>query len=185
MRGPLARRFFLQQLLGENQLLDLACTFVDAECADLAIETLDRAAMHDTHAAKELHGIVNHALGGFGGEQFRHRSFPRNAILASVARPSRAVDEQRAGVDGQRHVGELGLGDLEIRETLPEGFAVLRPCYGFVERTTRKAECGGANGGTKNIQRPERDAHAFPFCSHECISAYATLFELDASQRMW
>src|SRR3954465_8654315 len=109
MRGPFASRFVPQQLVGEDQLLDLAGALIDAERADLAIEALDRMPRDDAHAAEELHGIVNNAFRGFRSEQLRHGSFPWNAIGTDVARPGGAIDKQSAGVDGERHFGKLRL----------------------------------------------------------------------------
>src|SRR6476646_3526541 len=92
--------FFLKHLLGEDQLLNLAGAFINTECADLAIKTLHRMTRYDSHAAKKLYSIIDHALRGFGRKQFCHRSFARDAVGPAVSRPGSAVDEERGGVNG-------------------------------------------------------------------------------------
>ena len=54
-RTPLPARGSLQDLPGDDQLLDLAGALVDAQGADLAIEPLDRRAGDDAAGAQQLH----------------------------------------------------------------------------------------------------------------------------------
>ena len=58
----------LQQLAGDDELLDFGGAFVDAQGADVAIETLDDRAAYQAGAAVNLNGAVDDSAGCFGGE---------------------------------------------------------------------------------------------------------------------
>ena len=89
----------------DDELLDLGRPLVDAQRAHAAVEALDGAAAHDAEAAVELHGAVDDALRGLGGEHLRHRDLGLARALR-VLRPRRARDEQARGLELRRHLGE-------------------------------------------------------------------------------
>ena len=70
------------------------------------------------------------------------------------------VDEQRAGVDAERHLGQLGLHERQLGHRRAEQFAFADTAERLVERAAREPERGGADGGAEHVERRERDPHA-------------------------
>ena len=68
---------------GDEQRLDLCRALVDAQRPDLAVEPLDRLPARHAAAAEELHGLVDHALRGLGGEELGHRGLARDPLAAA------------------------------------------------------------------------------------------------------
>ena len=51
-----------QQVLRDDELLDFAGAVEDAECAHVAIQALDRGALHDAHATEHLQRLIDDFL---------------------------------------------------------------------------------------------------------------------------
>ncbi len=62
------RRWFFNSFARDHDLLHLGGAFVDAQRPDLAIKLLDLDALGDAEPAMELHGAVDDALRGLGGD---------------------------------------------------------------------------------------------------------------------
>src|SRR5919112_2835436 len=145
---------------GDDELLDLGRALVDAQRTDLAIQPLDDAAHRDAEAAEELHGVIDRALRGLGRVQLGHRRLARDAAAPDVLRPRRAVDQQRARVHAERHLGELRLHELEVGHRRAEQLALRGPRERLVERAAGEAERGGADGRSEDVERGHRDLEA-------------------------
>src|SRR5205085_10620725 len=104
-----------QHLPGDDELLDLARAFVDAEQPRVAVEALDRDAAHVARAAVDLHRAVGHAADGLRADVLRRRR-PEPGVRAGSERPG-ALQHQRAGGQrvglrvGQQRLHELVAGD--------------------------------------------------------------------------
>ena len=165
-------------------MLHLGGAFVDAKRADFAIQPLDGMSRHHAPAAKELHGVIDHALRCLRREHLGHRRLARHALGPVVARPRRAVHEQRARVDVGGHRGDLRLRELEVLEPLPEELARRDMRERFVQGAARHAECRRAHRGAEDVERAERDAQPLSRLAHGAARRYATILEANGRQRM-
>src|SRR5689334_21350753 len=69
---------------GDDDALDLRRTFVDAQRADLAVETLDGEAAQHAGAAVDLHRAIDDPLRRLGGEHLGHRGLGGDRLDAVV-----------------------------------------------------------------------------------------------------
>jgi hypothetical protein len=102
---------------------------------------------------QQLHSAVDHLLGAFGGVQLGHCGLARDARPTRVLRPRRAVDEQRAGIDRQRHVGQARLHELEVAECLAKGAPLACVGHRLIERPPREAEGRRTHRGAEHVER--------------------------------
>src|SRR5687768_1164145 len=68
----------LQHVARDDQLLDLAGAFVEAEKAHVAVEALDDGLLHVARAAVDLHAAVGDAPDHLGCVQLAARGFQRD-----------------------------------------------------------------------------------------------------------
>ncbi len=111
-------------------------------------------------AAVQLHGRVDDPLCRLGRVELGHRRLARDPLGAGVLRPRGAIDEERRGVDVERHVRELSLHELELGERCAEELAVGGASERLVERPAGKAERRGADGGAEHVERRHRHLEA-------------------------
>ena len=143
----------------DDDLLHVGRALVDAQRPDLAIEALDDVAAAHAVAAVQLHGLVDHLLRAVGGEQLGHRRLAGDAGGAHVLGPGGAVDEQRGGVDVERHVGDVALHHLQLGQRRAEQLALARArLIALVERAAGKAERGGADRRAEHVEHRHGDA---------------------------
>src|SRR5438105_10846779 len=142
----------LQELAGDDQLLDLAGALVDAEGAHLAVQALDGGAAHDALAAVDLHRPVHDALGGLGGEELGRRSLRADALRAAVLEPGRVAHEQAGGLEVDVHLGQGHLRGLELGEGAAELAARLRPARRFLQGARGQAARGRAHAGPEGVE---------------------------------
>lgn len=155
----------------DDHPLHLARSFVDAQGADLAVQSLGDVAARHAERPEELDGTVDRRLRAFRGDELRHRGLSGRPTARDVAGPRRAVREQCAGIDGGRHIGEGRVGELEVEQPLPEhppGGCVV-DCR--IERAPGESErrCGDAR--TEDIERPHRQAEAFSRRAEQAVLA--------------
>ena len=96
----------------------------------------------------------------FGRVELGHRGLARDARRARVLGPGGAIDEQRRGIDVERHVGDDGPAPSAGRQRRAEQLPRWRRGDALVERAARKAERGGADGGAEHVERRHRDLEA-------------------------
>src|SRR5712691_1588814 len=112
------------ELAGNNHLLHLVGALADREDLGVAIEAADRILLDVAVAAVDLDGLLRAAhgqaacleLGLRGGE---------GEVAPGVLLARGLVNEQARRFDLGRHVGELALDGLELRDRLAEGDSLL------------------------------------------------------------
>src|SRR5262245_507697 len=92
----------------------------------------------------DLQSGVHDAVREDSREELRLRRLERER-LPGVLQPRGAVDELPPGVDLRRHVGELELDRLEVRDRLPELSPLLRIGDRQVVRALREADAHGCD----------------------------------------
>src|SRR5262249_44119590 len=122
-----------------------------ADLQDLlvAVQARDGVLVHETVAAVDLEAPVRRAVRELAGEELRHRGGAAE-VAALVLLPRGLVDEPARRLDLRRHVDELLLHRLELRDRLAELLALLRVVVGEVVRALREADA----------HRRDRDAAA-------------------------
>jgi hypothetical protein len=108
----------------------------------------------------------------------------RVTLLPLVAQPGGAVDEQRAGVDGGRHLGELGLGQRQVGEGLAEHRPGRRAPQRLVEGAAGEAERGGGDRGAEDVEGAHRHLEALAIGTDAVGLRHPAAVEAKASQRM-
>src|SRR4051812_11345104 len=107
----------LEHLVGDHHLLDLAGALVDLGDGGVAEVALDVVLLGVAVAAMDLQRLVGDALRHLGGEELGLRRL-EGVALAAVLGPGRLPGEEAGGVDLRRHVREVELDRLEIRQRL-------------------------------------------------------------------
>ena len=92
-----------QDRTGNNDLLHVACAFIDAQGANFTIKTFNDHALAYAIAAKELHCRIDHPLGGFSRIKLRHGGFSRNSRRTAVLLPGRTINKQSCRINVERH----------------------------------------------------------------------------------
>jgi hypothetical protein len=87
----------------------------------------------------DLDGLLRRADGEAAGLELRLRGRQRE-VPALVLEERRLVGQEPCGLDLGRHVGELGLDGLELRDRLAERLALLGVGQRLVERALREAD---------------------------------------------
>ena len=131
---------------GDDELLDLAGAFVEAQQADVAVEALDCVFGHVAGAAVDLHGAVGDLADHFGAEQLAGRGFEGD-VFAGVALARGFEHHAARGVGLGAGIGEHRLDEL----LLGEGFAELPALHGVGEGVGDEA-LGDADGNAGNVQ---------------------------------
>ena len=80
----------------------------------------------------DLHGLAGAELGGLRGEELGHAGLEVAAPACRLER-GRLVGQELGGLDACRHVGELGLDELVLRDGLPKGLTLLCIAYRVLE----------------------------------------------------
>ena len=142
--------------------------------------------MTGTHtvAAVSLHRGVDDPLRGFGGIEFRHGRLTRDASRACVFGPGGAIDQQRRGVDFDRHIGDMALHHLQIAKRRAEQLPARGSLHGFSHGAARKAERRGADRGAEYVEGRHRDLETVAGLADQRIGGDAAFVEFKPRQRM-
>ena len=73
-----------------------------------------------------------------GGKKLGHCGFAGHAGRSRVLGPCGAIDEQGAGIDIKRHVGDVTLHHLEIGKRCAHDMATAHPVGGLVQCPPRE-----------------------------------------------
>src|SRR5579862_9825099 len=149
----------------DDHPLHLVRTLADLEDLLVAVEPRDRELLHEAVATVDLEGGVDDSVREDPREELRLCGGER-VIAALILEPRRAVDELAAGVDLRRHVRELELDRLELRDRLAELPPLLRVGEREVVRALRQADA----------HRRDRDPAAVENL-HELLEAAPALAE--------
>ena len=104
--------------------------------------------------------------------------------IALVLFPGGAGDEQGRGVDRERHVGEIGLGDGIVGERAIAELARGREGNRLVERAAGEAERGGGDGDAEQGQGLHRDLEALAGVAEHGAGGEADVGQLEAGERV-
>src|SRR6185295_51816 len=104
--------------------LDVGRPFVDLGDARVAEQALDLEVIRIARAAVDLEALVRAEVRGARRQELRLRGRLRAALLA-IAQPRGLEHEQARSIQLGRHVGELPLDRLEVRDRLAELLALL------------------------------------------------------------
>src|SRR5712691_686337 len=135
--GPPLRRPRLhwepfQQPAGDDEPLDLVRAFAHGEELRVTEVALHGQLLDIAHAAVDLHGLAGAELGSLGGEELGHAGL-EVAALACRLECGRLVSQEFGGLDARRHLGELGLDELVLRDGLTKGLTLLGIAYRVLE----------------------------------------------------
>src|SRR3989454_7321471 len=121
-----------QQPAGDDEPLNLVRAFAHSEELRVTEVALHGQLLNIAHAAVDLHGLTGAELGGLGGEELGHAGLEVAAPACRLER-GRLVGQELGGLDACRHVGELGLDELVLRDGLPKGLTLLCIAYRVLE----------------------------------------------------
>ena len=114
----------------------------------------------DAVAAVNLHRRIDDALRRLGGVKLGHRRFARHPRRTFILGPGGTIDQQRRGIDAERHVGEVTLHHLQFAERCAEQIAVRGALERFIERAAGETKRCSANRGAEHIERRHGDLEA-------------------------
>src|SRR5688572_18547516 len=137
-RGPRSALVALEQLLPDDHPLDLRGALADQEQRRVAVEALDLVLLGVAVAAVDAERVLDDLLAGLRGEQLGHAGLEVGA-LPRVLHPRGLEREQARGLDLRRHVGELELDRLVVRDLAPEGLALLAVAQRELQRALSDA----------------------------------------------
>src|SRR5665213_3590683 len=150
---------------GDHHALHLVGAFADLEDLLVAVEPRDRVLVHEAVTAVDLQCGIRGAIREQAGIELGLCRRERER-LAVVLEPGGAVDELAAGLDLRRHVRELELDCLKLRDRLAELPPFLRVREREIVRALREPDA----------HRSDRDASAVENL-HELVEALAALTE--------
>src|SRR6185437_1202171 len=120
-----SRRESAQNVTADHEPLYLGCPLADLAYFRVAHHPLDGIVLGVTVTAVDLHSLCGGAHCQLGAEQLGHRRFLAER-LAMLRQPRGVKHEMPPRLDLGRHVGQLKLHALEIRDRLPELLALRR-----------------------------------------------------------
>src|SRR5439155_6858452 len=124
---------------GDDQPLDFRGPFVDFRHPLIAVQLLDDVILDESVSSVDLNRGIDRAVGGLGGEQLRDARLI-GVSTAEVLQLGGAVGEKSSRLDLRRHVRDLPLDRLELRDFLTEGVPFLRILDRFVESPLTDSE---------------------------------------------
>src|SRR5262245_16811504 len=98
----------------------------------------DGVLLRVAEAAVDLHGLAGHPLRGLADVRLHHRRLHRALPLGH--QPGHGVGELPGGLDGHRHAGELGPGELVVGDRPAEDGPVARVLPGILVRRLHHAD---------------------------------------------
>src|SRR5712691_7690312 len=128
LRQPRLHGEPFQQPAGDDEPLDLVRAFAHSEELGVAEVALHGQLLDVAYPAVDLHGLAGAELGSLGGEELGHARL-EVAALACRLEPGRLVGQELGGLDARRHLGELGLDELVLRDGLTKGLTLLCIAY--------------------------------------------------------
>src|SRR6266702_3225025 len=137
-----------QQPAGDDEPLDLVRAFAHGEELRVAEVALHGQLLDIAHAAVDLDGLAGAELGSLGGEELGHACLEVAALACRLER-GRLVGQELGGLDARRHLGELGLDELVLRDGLPKGLTLL----GIADRVL-EGRPGQADAARRHIDAP-------------------------------
>src|SRR5690625_4554118 len=141
-----------QHAARNDDFLHLRGSFIDAQGANLAIQTLDNVTLAHAVTAEQLHCLVDYLLGTVGGEEFGHGSLAGNTFGTLILGPGSPVDQEGGGIHIEGHFGQLALHQLQVGQAGTEQFAAVGAGKRLIQGATGETQGGGTHGGTKYVE---------------------------------
>src|SRR6266542_5078489 len=177
-RSPASEGSLLQDLLGDDEIHDLARPFVDLGDLRVAVVALGREIREIAVAAEDLHAFARGAHRDVAREQLRLRG-REDVVLAAVFQRGGAPHQQARRVDLRRHVGELPLDRLELDDLLAEGLALFRVCERVLKARARDADGLRRDADATAVERGERDLEALTDLAEKVRGGHAAVLEYE------
>src|SRR5438128_204576 len=152
----------------DDEPLDLGGPFVDFRDALIPVQLPHHVILDESVAAVNLNRGVDGSMGRLRREELRDARFVR-VPLPTIFQVRGAVGQQPGRVDFRRHVRELPLDRLEIRDLLSERLPFLRVLRGLLEGPLADAERLGCDSDPSSVERLHRDREAFVKVSQEVL----------------
>src|SRR3954447_1886736 len=149
----------LQELLADHHALDLGSDLADQEEGRVPVEALDLVLLRVAVAAVDAERVLHDLLAGLRGEQLRHAGLEVRA-LAGVLEAGGLAGEEACGLDLGRHVRELELDRLVLRDRLAERLWRLRVTERQLERARGDADAAGRDVHPPHLERVHHLAEA-------------------------
>src|SRR5262245_25842263 len=145
---------FRQHRSRDDRALYLGGPLVDAQRADLAIESLDDMPMGDAKGSVYLNGFVDDTLGCLRRVELCHRRGPPRVVRAraSVNERGRLLYQEPRRIEPGGHISQLESNRLEVREWPAELMSLLRTAQRFVQSPAGKAGRGGSDRRTESVE---------------------------------
>src|SRR3954452_5090481 len=134
-----------------HHALNLIRSLADLQDLLVAVQARDGVLVHETVAAVDLEAPVCGAVRELAGEELRHRG-GATEVAPLVLLPRRLVDERARRFDLGRHVDELLLHGLELRDRLAELLALLRVPVREVVGALREADAHRRDGDATAVE---------------------------------
>ncbi len=101
-----------------------------------------------------------------------------------VLGPGGAVDEERGGVDAERHVGDAGLRQRQVAQRRTEEVPAVGADKRCLKRGAGKTERCGADGGAEDVERRHREAEAAAGLAKAVGERNAAVLEFQPGERV-
>ena len=108
----------------------------------------------------------------------------RLSVAADILLPGGAVDQQRRGIDRERHVGELGLSHRIVGERAAAEPAALGEAQRLVERAPREAQRRRADRHPEQVQGLHADAEALARLADDRVGGNADIVVVQPRERV-
>ena len=153
----------LYRFAGDDQLLDLAGTFVDAEQADVAVEPLDAVIGDIAGAAEDLDGAVGDAADHLAGEIFGGRGLEGDRLAPGPLTPRSPAPAPSPPCVSVLRIGDHRLDQLEVGERLAELPALGRIGDGIGDQPLGDADADRGDVQPAAVEHAHRDPEALAF----------------------
>src|SRR5438067_7028194 len=132
-----------------------------------------------------LHGLIDDATGGLGGEELCFTGFARRMLCAVILEVSRSIGQQARGIELSRHVRELRLNQLVPGQRFSELFACLCVKQTFIERAPGHPASSGPDTCPKHVERLQRQSQTIALLANHVFRRHTTVFEFEFTNWMW
>ena len=149
--------------------------------ADIAQVPLDRILFDISVTAVQLQRVVADLKTDIGRETFCHRGVHRCIWIADIQARGRAVDHEARRLQLRRHIRQLELKGLEIRQSLTELLALQHIITREVEAFAGCPDRTGRNIDPPAIESLHRDLEPVALFANPVDHRHAAILENDAA----
>src|SRR5213594_4609803 len=164
-----------------DEALDLRRPFIDLRDALVSIQLLHDVVFDESVPAVDLNRRIDGSMGCLRCEEFRDAGFVR-VPLPEILQVRGAIGQQAGGVDLRRHVRELPLNRLEVRNLLAERLSFLRVLRGLLEGPLGNSEGLRRDADPAPVESCHRDGEAFVEFSQQIVFGDPTAIEAEGDR---